>query len=71
MFWCHLTFTANQLVVIEDTLFVTELIFCLFIKITPYQIHLGDINEKKIEKCSKFYLQFGVILAYLKEISPI
>ena len=68
IFWCHYTFTKNQLVVIEDKIFVTKPIFCLFIIITPYQIHWGNINEKKIVTCSKFYLQFGVILTYLKDI---
>ena len=49
------TFTANQLVVIEDTILLTKPIFCLFIVITPCQIHLRDINKK-------FYLKFDVIL---------
>ena len=54
MFWCHFTFTANQLVVIEDTIMVTKSTFCLFIVITPCQIHLSYINKKKEEKCFKF-----------------
>ena len=54
IFWCHFTFTANQLVVIEDTILVTKSTFRLFIVITPCQIHLSYINKKKEEKCSKF-----------------
>ena len=47
IFWCHFTFTANQVMVIEDTILVTKPIFRLFMVITPCQIHLRDINKKK------------------------
>ena len=53
IFWCHFTFTANQLVVIEDTIFVTK---PLFIITTPYQIHLRDINEEKMTKMFEILL---------------
>ena len=66
IFWYHFTFNANQVVVIEDTVLVTQPNFRLFIVITPYQIHLRNINKKKWEKCSKFDLKFGVILTTKK-----
>ena len=68
IFWCHFTFTANQVMVIEDTILVTKPTFRIFIVITPCQIHLRDINKKKWEKCSKCEIKFGVILTYLKGI---
>ena len=54
--------------VIEDTILVTKPTFRLFIVITPWQIHLGDINKKKWGKFSKFQLKLGVILAYFERI---
>ena len=45
IFWCHFTFTANQLVVIEDMILVNKPMFCLFIVITPRQIHLRHRNK--------------------------
>ena len=62
IFWCHFTFTVNQLVVIGDTIFVTKPLFCSFIIITPYLIHLWNINEKNVPIwCNR-------LLTYLKDI---
>ena len=70
IFWCHFAFTAIQLVITEDTIFVTKPHFFkpLLIIITAYQIILRDINEKKTEKGSKSYLKFRTMLAYLNDI---
>ena len=54
-FRCNFTFTANQLVVIEDTILVNKPMFRFFMVITPRQIHLRDINKNKWEEGSKFY----------------